>query len=114
MSKELTHSQAAILRAVKSDVFTSTYTGSPEIGSDDLSWAICHAEVDMLEQAGEEALQRYHAKYRIVDVAALAVVFEFAQSELARIDKEFAEQGERTPAQFECLRDALEKLQEVL
>ncbi len=66
MRKELTHEQAAILRAIDSDVFTGRYIGSPKIGSDDLSWAIEDTGVQQLTPEGTAALMAYDAKWQIV------------------------------------------------
>jgi hypothetical protein len=68
MTIELTHTQAAILRAINSDAWEARYIGSPLIGSDDFSWAIERLEVGAgylwtLTNAGQEALAAYDAKW---------------------------------------------------
>jgi hypothetical protein len=76
----LTHTEAAILRAINDDVFTGRYIGGPEIGSPDLAWAIEDFEAWCLTPAGTAALAKYDAHFVTVPRAAVKGLYDFCMA----------------------------------
>lgn len=112
MTIELTPEQAAVLRVASMNVSAYLDSEYANLVPSAFEWSDVFG-VEGLSDAGHEALARYDAKYRIVEVATLSALIEFAEGELECIDGVYAGYPRRL-AEHDWLRDAVAKAKEAL